>query len=75
MELFDLLEKQISELLKEVSFLKEENKTLKLTSVGLAELREENRALREALEHEQNIRENISSRVDHMLTMISEHKL
>lgn len=73
MELFDLLEKRVMELCKEISLLREENNMLKTTSIGLAELREENRALKHVLEKEQNIHEQISSRIDELLLKIHEY--
>lgn len=73
MELFDLLEKRVMDLYKEVNLLREENKILKTTSIGLAELREENRALKQELEKEQSIHQRISDRIDGLLTAIREH--
>lgn len=73
MELFDLLEKRVMELYKEACMLREENTMLKTNSAGLAELREENRVLRETLEHEQSLRKQINDRIDMLLGMVSEH--
>lgn len=72
MELFDLLEQRVMDLYKEVLLLREENNMLKVTSVGLAEMREENRVLKEALEREQSIHEQIHKRIDNLLATIHE---
>lgn len=72
MELFDLLEQRVMDLYKEVLLLREENNMLKVTSVGLAEMREENRVLKEALEREQSIHEQIHKRIDNLLETIHE---
>lgn len=72
MELFDLLEQRVMDLYKEILLLREENNMLKVTSVGLAEMREENRVLKEALEREQSIHEQIYKRIDNLLATIHE---
>lgn len=75
MELFDLLEQRVMDLYKEVLLLREENNMLKVTSVGLSEMREENRILKEALEREQSIHEQIHERIDSLLATIHETKI
>lgn len=73
MELFDLLENRVVELLGQIDNLNEETRTLRETAVGLAELREENRALKEALEQEKRTREEINGRIDTLLATIREY--
>lgn len=75
MELFDLLEQRVMDLYREVLHLREENNMLKATSVGLAEMREENRVLKETLEKEQSIHEQIHERIDNLLATIHENRL
>lgn len=76
MELFDRLEAlegRVTELLRHIDELREENHTLRETAIGLADLREENRALKEALTNEQRTRERIDGRIDALLARIREY--
>lgn len=74
MELLDLLEDRITTLISELEQCRSEHKNTleELESVTAArdELEEENRTLKESLEQQQNVQEEIGQRVDHLLTMM-----
>lgn len=70
--LLESLEGRINDLLGQMAALREENHALKETAIGLAELREENRALHETLEQERRLHAEVESRIDGLLSRLSE---
>ncbi|MDD6181967.1 MAG: cell division protein ZapB [Desulfovibrionaceae bacterium] len=74
MELLDLLEDRIATLITELNTLREthRNTLAELDSVSAARtaLEEENRALKETLTQEKEVKETVSQRIDRMLSQL-----
>ncbi len=76
MELFDrleALENRVTDLLRLIDELREENRSLRETAVALADLRAENSVLQETLASEQRTREEIDGRIDALLSLVREY--
>ncbi len=76
MEPVDVLEKleaRIDDLLAELDLLREDNQTLRATAAGLAELRQENRELRDMLEQNQRLHTELAGRLDGLLARVIGH--
>lgn len=74
MELLDLLERRVGDLLRQIQDLREENARLCASAEIIAQMREENRILSEALDKERELRSEIDRRIDRLLAGISEHE-
>ena len=74
MELLDLLERRVGDLLQQIQDLRKENAQLCASAEIIAQMREENRLLTEALDKERALRGEIDSRIDKLLAGISEHE-
>lgn len=74
MELLDLLERRVGDLLQQIQDLREENARLCASTEAIAQMREENRILAEALDKERALRSQIDARIDRLLAGINEHE-
>ncbi|MDR2727012.1 MAG: cell division protein ZapB [Deltaproteobacteria bacterium] len=74
MELLDRLERRIGDLLQHNQDLRKENAQLHASAEIIAQMREENRLLTEALHKERALRGEIDHRIDRLLAGISEHE-
>ena len=74
MELLDLLERRVGDLLQQIQDLREENARLCASTEVIAQMREENRILGEALDKERALRSQIDARIDRLLAGINEHE-
>ena len=69
MELLDLLETRVVELLGQIDSLREQNRTLQEQNATLGE---ENRALKESMDQELRIKEEVNGRINTVLSTIHE---
>ena len=74
MELLDRLERRIGDLLRQNQDLRKENAQISASAGAIAQMREENRMLTEALDKERALRGEIDRRIDRLLAEISEHE-